>query len=97
MSSDAATNQKPRSGNKSKPTTVSTNPRSEIGIDVLKGYVFLYGVVGQQERYIKSKKGVVMYLGTTSDCGKMLYNAIMKGEEPEFKEPDDPGQDATPA
>jgi hypothetical protein len=38
-----------------------------------------------------------MYLGTTSDCGKMLYNAIIKGEEPGFKEPEDPGKDATPA
>jgi hypothetical protein len=79
-------------------TTVTETPRSaDIGIEALRGHVFLFGVIGQQERFIKSKKALAMYLGTTSDCGKMLYNAIMKGEEPKFKEPDDPGKDATPA
>jgi hypothetical protein len=36
-------------------------------------------------------------LGLPLICGKMLYNAIMKGEEPEFKESEDPGKDAAPA
>jgi hypothetical protein len=95
-SSESTSGLKPRSGgsanSKSKSTTATSSaPRSEIGIEALKGHVFLFGVIGQQERFIKSKKALVMYLGTTSDCGKMLYNAIMKGEEPKFKEPDDPG------
>jgi hypothetical protein len=96
MSSDTATLiQKPKtSGNKSKATTVpSGNPRSEIGIESLRGHVFLFGVIWQQERFIRSKKAPAMYLGTTSDCGKMLYNAIIKGEEPEFKEPEDRDKD----
>jgi hypothetical protein len=87
-----------RSGGNSGKKTVTQTPRSEVGIDALRGRVFLFGVQeGQQERFIKSKKALAMYLGTTSDCGKMLYNAIMKGEEPKFKEPDDPDKDATPA
>jgi hypothetical protein len=101
-SSESTSGLKPRSGgstnSKSKSTTTTSSaPRSEIGIEALKGHVFLFGVIGQQERFIKSKKELAMYIGTTSDCGKLLYNAIMKGEEPKFKEPDDPGKDATPA
>jgi hypothetical protein len=71
-------------------------PRSEgIGIEELRGYVFSYGVPGQQAKYAKAKKAIAEYIGMTSDCGQDLYTAIMEGVEPEFEEPEDPGKTAT--
>jgi hypothetical protein len=74
---------------------VSTNPRSDTGIDELRGYTFQYGTADQQARFTKSKKALADYVGINSDCGQDLFTAIMEGVEPEFEEPEDPGKTAT--
>jgi hypothetical protein len=64
----------------------------------LRGKIlFVYGVQGQKEAFIKDKKAVAEFLGKTLDAGKELYTAMQTGVEPTFKEPDDPGANATPA
>jgi hypothetical protein len=77
------------------------NPRSDatgVGIEELKGFIFTYGNQLQREKYIKAKKGIADHIGRTSpDCRKELYVAIQEGVEPVFKDPEDPGPDATPA
>jgi hypothetical protein len=75
------------------------SPRSggDTGFDELRGKIFVFGVQGQKEAFIKAKKAVAEFLGKTSDAGKELYTAIQTGVEPTFKEPDDPGASATPA
>jgi hypothetical protein len=71
--------------------------RNNNGIEELQGKVFVFGVQGQKERFIKAKKAVAEYLGRISDTPKELYMAIQSGVEPTFKEPEDPGPNATPA
>jgi hypothetical protein len=97
---DSSTNAGGRKNNRSgKKGSFIANRRSsdDNGIEELRGKVFMFGVQGQKERFIKAKKAVAEYLGRTSDAPKELYMAIQSGVEPTFTEPEDPGPNATPA
>jgi hypothetical protein len=95
LSTPASTGGSKKNQKKGKPGFSA--PRSGEGtrIEELRGYVFTFGVPGQQARYAKTKKAIAEYIGMTSDCGQDLYTAIMEGVEPEFVEPEDPGKSAT--
>jgi hypothetical protein len=73
-----------RSGKKG---SFNANRRSgdSNGIEELQGKVFVFGVQGQKERFIKAKRAVAEYLGRTSNAPKELYTAIQAGVEPTFK------------
>jgi hypothetical protein len=73
--------------NKSGATTFR---RSEIGIEELRGNIFTYGTQGQQSNYIRTKKAIADYVGTTFKFAKELYKAINGGEEVELQEPEKP-------
>jgi hypothetical protein len=80
---------------KKKPTTGgggSTVLRSELGIDELRGHIFIYGSRNQTDKYIRTKKAIGEYVGTK--YGKQMWRLVAKHEETLFKDPDDPGEDA---
>jgi hypothetical protein len=64
--------------------------RNEIGIEELRGNIFTYGTQGQQSNYIRTKKAIADYVGTTFKFAKELYKAINGGEEIELQEPEKP-------
>jgi hypothetical protein len=67
-----------------------TGARKEIGIEELRGNIFTYGTQGQQSNYIRTKKAIADYVGTTFKFAKELYKAINGGEETELQEPEKP-------
>jgi hypothetical protein len=98
-SSDSPSNSSRKNNRSGKKSSLIASRRSgdNNGIEELQGKVFVFGVQGQKERFIKAKRAVAEYLGRTSEAPKELYTAIQSGVEPTFKEPDDPGPNATPA
>ena len=64
-----------------------------VGLEPLKGNVFSYGTLDQSERFIKTSKVIAEYVGT--EYRKEMWTLVSKKEETTFKEPVDPGKDAT--
>ena len=55
-----------------------------------KENVFLYGVAGQVERYLKSVRGLIDWVGASKEYKNIMSTYLMKKEEPTFDEPDEP-------
>jgi hypothetical protein len=79
-----------RSGNGRNKSSATSFRRNEIGIEELRGNIFTYGTQGQQSNYIRTKKAIADYVGTTFKFAKELYKAINGGEEIELQEPEKP-------
>ena len=61
------------------------------GLD--KNNIFVYGQAGQADRYIKSRKGLIEWVGTTKEYKNVMYAYLTKKEEPTFIEPTEPTGD----
>jgi hypothetical protein len=66
--------------------------RSELGIDELRGYIFIYGSKMQAEKYLRTKKAIGEFVGTK--YGKAMWSLVEKKQETTFKDPDEPDKDA---
>jgi hypothetical protein len=76
-------------------TSTSSNYRSELGIEELRGHIFTYGNKTQTDKYLKTRKALGEYVGTK--YGRRMWCLVVKKKEAEFPDPDDPGEDATRA
>jgi hypothetical protein len=71
-----------------------SNESGTGGIIDLTGYYYTYGVPGQKERYLKTTERIAEYVALKYT--KELAQLVTDKEEAEFKEPEDPGANATP-
>ena len=58
-----------------------------IGIEELKGHIYVYGVAGQAVKYEKTTKKIAEYVG--QKYGKPMWNLVANLRETEFEEPED--------
>jgi hypothetical protein len=71
-STPAPTGGSKKNQKKGKPGFSAPRSSEGTGIEELRGFVFTFGVPGQQARYAKTKKAIAEYIGMTSDCGQDL-------------------------
>jgi hypothetical protein len=76
------------------PTTAS---KVQIGIEELRGYYYVYGRPDQTQVFRKTTEKIADYVAQNYKSGKEIYRLITYGVETTYKDPDDPGKDATPA
>ena len=64
-----------------------------IGIEELKGNIYVYGIAGQAIKYEKTTKKIANYAG--QKYGKAMWNLVANGMETEFEEPPELDRNAT--
>jgi Zinc knuckle len=69
--------------------------RTTSGSDELKGHVYILGVPGQVEKYLKTTEAIAEYAGKT--YGREMWMLVQEREETKFNEPVDPGDKASRA
>jgi hypothetical protein len=69
----------------------------QIGIEELKGYYYVYGRPDQAQVFRKTTEKIADHIAQNYKSGKEMYRLITYGVETTYKDPDDPGKDATPA
>ena len=52
--------------------------------------VYLYGIKGQEDKFLKTTKAVVDWVGTSTTYGNDMHKYLTKKEEPQFLEPPEP-------
>jgi hypothetical protein len=71
--------------------------RDAIGIEELRGHYYIYyGRHYQAMMYHKTTRKIADYVAQEIKSGKEMYRLIMDGQETTYKDPEDPGKDATP-
>ena len=56
---------------------------------------FLFGHSGQVDRYLKARKGLIEWVGTSKEYNNVMFTYLNEKVEPTFPEPTNPCQDAT--
>jgi hypothetical protein len=107
MSDSDTDNRSAASSNKSNNGSGSVNNRRfpqqqpvqkvQIGIEELKGYYYVYGRPDQAQAFRKTTEKIADHIAQNYKSGKEMYRLITYGVETTYKDPDDPGKDATPA
>ena len=64
-----------------------------IGIEELKGNIYVYGIAGQAVKFEKTTKKIAEYVG--QKYGKAMWNLVANGMETEFDEPPELDRNAT--
>ena len=75
-------------------------PQSQMDILVPglpKHNIFVCGEKNQVDRYIKARKGLIDWVGTSKDYKNVMHSYLLTKDEPTFDDPDEPtGTDANP-
>ena len=58
------------------------------GLD--KSIMFVYGSPHQIEKFLRARKAIVDWVGTSKECKKSMLDCLTEGTEPEFTEPEEP-------
>jgi hypothetical protein len=66
-------------------------------IEELKRYYYVYGRPDQAQVFRKTTEKIADHIAQNYKSGKEMYRLITYGVETTYKDPDDPGKDATPA
>jgi hypothetical protein len=74
-----------------------SGPVVKIGIEELRGFYYVYGRPDQAQIFRKTTDKIADYVAQNYKSGKEMYRLITYGVETTYKDPDDPGKDATPA
>jgi hypothetical protein len=74
-----------------------SGPAVKIGIEELRGFYYVYGRPDQAQIFRKTTDKIADYVAQNYKSGKEMYRLITYGVETTYKDPDDPGKDATPA
>jgi hypothetical protein len=74
-----------------------SGPPVKIGIEELRGFYYVYGRPDQAQIFRKTTDKIADYVAQNYKSGKEMYRLITYGVETTYKDPDDPGKDATPA
>jgi hypothetical protein len=74
-----------------------SGPVVKIGIEELRGFYYVYGRPDQAQIFRKTTDKIADYVAQNYKSGKEMYRLITYGIETTYKDPDDPGKDATPA
>jgi hypothetical protein len=94
----AAGSTKSNSSSQKKFQKFPSGPLVKIEIEELRGFYFVYGRPDQTQIFRKTiDKVVANYVAQNYKSGKEMYRLINYGVETTYKDPDDPGKDATPA
>ena len=93
-SNDGGSNKKKKKKQQfSKPGVIPgmTDARLESMVPGLdKSTMFVYGSPHQIEKFLRAKKAIVDWVGTSEECKNSMHDHLTEGTEPEFKEPEEP-------
>ena len=93
MSVTAATKDIMKESNSKKMGKSHSGYKQLIGIEELRGNIFVYGIGGQAVKYEKSKLKIAEYVGQKYE--KVMWNLVANEKETEFEEPPDLDRNAT--
>ena len=95
MSVTAATKDIMKESNSKRMGKSHSGYKQLIGIEELRGNIFVYGIGGQTTRFEKTKDKIAEYVG--QKYGKTMWNLVANEKETEFEEPPELDRNATAA
>ena len=60
------------------------------GLGLAKTDIFMYGIKGQEDKFLKTRKALCDIVGTSKDYGNKMHKYLTKKEVPQFPEPPEP-------